>query len=38
MIMQVTFFHDSLNIVLILARDLAFFCVKCDQISLTFTE
>ena len=31
-------FHDSLNIVLILATDSEFFCAKRVQFSLTFTE
>ena len=32
------FLHDSLNIVLILAFSREFFCAKCVQFPLMFTE
>ena len=31
-------FHDSLNFVLILTPGCEFFCAKCVQFPLTFTE
>ena len=34
--MQFKHFHDSLNIVVILAPDRKFFFVKCAQLPLTF--
>ena len=36
--MQLKHFHDSLNIVVILAPGREFFCAKYGQFPLTFTE
>ena len=38
MIIRLKYFHDSLNIVVILAPDYEFFSAKCVQFPLTFTE
>ena len=38
MIMRLKYFHDSLNIVVILAPGREFLSDKCAQFSLTFTE
>ena len=41
MIIRLKYFHDSLNIVVILARELAgceVFSAKCAEFLLTFTE
>ena len=38
MILRLKYFHDSLNIVLILPPRREFFPAKCVQFPLTFTE
>ena len=38
MLVRFKYFHDSLNIVLILAPGREFFCAKCVQFPLKFTE
>ena len=38
MIIQLKYFHDSLNIVVILAPDREFFSAKCVRFPLTFME
>ena len=38
MAVRLKYFHDSLNIVGVLAPDHEFFCSKYAQFSLTFTE
>ena len=38
MTIQLGYFHDSLNIVVILAPGQEFFSAKCVQFPLTFTE
>ena len=38
MIIQLKYFHDSLNIVVILALGREFFSAKCVQFPLTFAE
>ena len=38
MIIQLKYFHDSLNIVLILGSGCEFFFAKCAQFSSKFTE
>ena len=38
MIIQLIYFYDSLNIVVILAPGREFFSAKCAQFPLTFTE
>ena len=38
MIKRLKYFHDSLNIVVILGPDCELFSTKCAQFHLTFTE
>ena len=38
MIIQLKYFHDSLNMIVILAPVREFFYVKCSQFSLAFKE
>ena len=38
MIIRSKYFHNSLNIVMILARGREYFSAKCTQFPLTFTE
>ena len=38
MTIRLKYFHDSLNIVVIVAPGCEFFSVKCGQVPLTFTE
>ena len=38
MLIRLKYFHDSLNIVVILAPGCEFFSAKCVEFPLTFTE
>ena len=38
MLERFKYFHDSLNIVFVLAHDREFYCANCVQFPLTLTE